>query len=497
MEDLYNNLGFSSNPFSRFSAEEEKEYLTSIYIKPRYYNTLRDDLSKGTSRFIFGQRGSGKSALIIELEKELFLKNSFPIIIDNYDNVPLKQNDGHLVLLVIQNLSQKFIIYLAKNPFLLNNLERVDKEKLSLIIKDFYKTTSRREFENVFNKVTRYKSRNFIKNIYNYLLNKPLNLLLSAGMEIGSDLVRKTLGLPTVNSDNFYKAYLPELKLENIPQEAKIENFLKSYKLLKDILLDLVEIVRKTGFISVVIFFDKIDEFKKLEGKIENIVDFTEEILKDTNLLYFDNLSIVFSIWTEIKYELNARGVRFDKFKPVDITWTDTDIKEILNNRLNHFAKKKPYSVNNLIINSDQINSLISLAYNSPRDLIRILSTIYDEQENIDNQVKTFSSEIVEKGIIKFCTSYDFYSIFPSKRGTKEDIISIINRILKVNKIIFKGTDLAAVFKFKSQSANSYVKIMKAYGLIKDIDETVVGPREFEVIDPKIRLMITKKIMKL
>ena len=127
MEDLYSNLGFKSNPFSRFSAEEEKEYLSSIYIKPRYYNTLRDDLSNGTSRFIFGQRGSGKSALIIELEKELFLYNSFPIIIDNYDNVPLKQNDSHLVLLVIQNFTQKFIVFLAKNPYLLNSLKKVDK----------------------------------------------------------------------------------------------------------------------------------------------------------------------------------------------------------------------------------------------------------------------------------------------------------------------------------------------------------------------------------
>lgn len=497
MEDLFSNLGFRSNPFSRFSAEEEREYLTSIYIRPKYYNTLRNDLSNGTSRFIFGQRGSGKSALIFELEKELFTNKSFSIIIDNYDSIPLKQNDCHLLLLVIQNLTKKFIIFLTKNPFLIRNLRPVEKEKLSLIIQDFYKSTSRREFEDSFNQITRYKTRNLFRNIYNNFVNKPLNIIVSTGLEIGADFIRKSFGLPNVNSENFYKSYLPEISLETIQQESKTEHFLKSYKLLKDILLDLVEIIRKSGFNSVVIFFDKIDEFKKLEGNIENIVGFTEEILKDTNLLYFDNLSIVFSIWTEIKNELNARGVRFDKFKPVDITWNDADIKEILELRLNHFAKKRPHSIKNLISDDDQIESLITLAYKSPRDLIRILSTIYDEQETIDNSVNSFNLEIIEKGKIKFCTNYDFYSIFPSKRGTKEDILSIIKRILKINRTVFKGTDLAATYKFSSQSANNYVKIMKNYGLIRDVDETVGGPREFEVTDPKIRYMINKKILKI
>jgi len=271
---------------------------------------------------------------------------------------------------------------------------------------------------------------------------------------------------------------------------------LKNYKLLKDILLDLVEIIRKSGFESVVIFFDKIDEFKKLEGKIDKIIPFTEEILKDTNLLYFDNLAIVFSIWTEVKEELNARGVRFDKFKPVDITWLNDDIKNILQNRLNHFAVSNPYNMNRLIPQS-QIDPIIDLAYKSPRDLIRLLSTIYDEQENSDNSSKSFTIENIHKGTLKFCSNYDYYSIFPSKRGTREDIVSIINRILKVGRLKFRGTDLAATYKFSSQSANSYVKLMRGYVLIDEIDENTSGPKEFEVVDPKIRLLIKNKTDKI
>ena len=387
MSELFQNLGFKSNPFSKFSAEEEKDYLTSIYMKPRYYNTLLNDLSSGTSRFIFGQRGSGKSALIIELEKELINNNSFSLLIDSYDDIPLKSNDSYLIHLIIKKLIKSYVVYLSKNKFLIKNLSKADKEKLSLIVKDFYKSLSRREFEKAYDQITKYKTRNLFKNIYNNFINKPINFGLSAGLEITSDTIRKSFNLPDVNSSSFYKNYFPTLEIEKIPEEKKEEYLLEKYDLLKDILLDFVDIIVKSGFKSVVIFFDKIDEFKKLEGKISKIVQFTEEILKDTNLLYFDNLSIVFSIWTEVKSELNSKGVRFDKFKPVDITWTNKDLHTILQNRLDHFALKKPYEISKLI-DENKIENIIDIAYRSPRDLIRLLSTIYDEQENDNPNVK-------------------------------------------------------------------------------------------------------------
>lgn len=47
MEELYINLGFNENPFSKYSAEEEKTYLGSIYETPRYYSTLLSEISEG------------------------------------------------------------------------------------------------------------------------------------------------------------------------------------------------------------------------------------------------------------------------------------------------------------------------------------------------------------------------------------------------------------------------------------------------------------------
>ena len=373
MSELYQNLGFRENPFSRFSAEEEIEYLEKIYIQPRYFQTLMTDLINGSSRFIFGERGSGKSALILELCRELSKRNVLPVLIDKYDDIPLENNDKHLLLLIIRSILTNFVVLLTKNPVYLRKLNKYQKEKLSIFIRDFYRSISKSEFEDAYNKVTRYKSKNFIKKILNVFLNKPINITISSGIEIGSDFIRKSLNLPKSDNVDFYKSYIPEFRIEVLSQEEKEEKFLQSYKLLKDILFELTQLIKSVGFKNTVVFLDRIDEFRALDGKINNMVQFTEQILRDTDLLYSKHLSLVFSIWTEVKQRLNEKGVRFDKFKPIDITWTNEDILRVLNKRLNHFSIVEPYNVDNLFERKDELSSLIELSNKSPRDLSRKL----------------------------------------------------------------------------------------------------------------------------
>lgn len=495
MAELYKNLGFRYHPFSKYSAEEETEYLGEIFLKPRYFNTLLTDLKSGASRFILGERGSGKSALIFELDKSLSQDNVFSIIIDNYDSIPLTNNDAHLLHSIIKNILKSYIAAIFKNKDILNNLSKQDKEKLALIVRDFFSSVSKKDFERAYNKVTRYKSRNVLKNVYNNIFNRPINWTISIGLEVGSDFVCKTLNLPKLPQKEFYKNYLPEFELEKLPERQKENKLLSSYSLLKDILTELIELIQKSGYSSVVVFLDKIDEFKLLEGKINKIVDFTEQILKDTNLLYFNNLSIVFSIWTEVKIELNAKGVRFDKFKPIDINWTDSEIKNILQNRLNYFSVNATYDIYKIVINENEMSKLIQLSYKSPRDMIRLFSTIFDEQAILNPSVPSIEHIAIEIAKVNFCKSYDYYSVFPSKRGTKEDIISIVNRILKVARINFRTTDLVNEFKFSQQSAINYIKIYKDYGLVKDEDNiSGGGPKDFIVVDPKLTFLIDSGI---
>ena len=64
----------------------------------------------------------------------------------------------------------------------------------------------------------------------------------------------------------------------------------------------MLEIANQIGFDSVVILFDKIDEFKDVNSDVDKVANFARDILQDTELLYTKNLSIVFSLWSERKH---------------------------------------------------------------------------------------------------------------------------------------------------------------------------------------------------
>ena len=131
--ELYKNLGLTENPFSTFSAEEEKNFLSKIYVNPLFYETLKSDISKGHSRFILGSRGIGKTALLLQLRENLKNTNVFTIIIDEFDDIPVKNNDIEISRLIIEKLVTFFCVEISKCPARLSDLDKHQKEKLSFI----------------------------------------------------------------------------------------------------------------------------------------------------------------------------------------------------------------------------------------------------------------------------------------------------------------------------------------------------------------------------
>jgi hypothetical protein len=214
--ELYTELGFSDNPFSTFSAEEEKSFLNHIYINPLFYETLKSDLIRGHSRFILGARGIGKTALLIQLKNALDNENAFTIIIDEFDGVPTKNNQVELTRLIIEKIVTNFCFKISKDPKGLRKLDRHQKEKLSFIIKEFFLTLSKSQYEKLYNKTDNIKTRNAFKNVWNYIFNRPINFLISGGIEIAAETARKAMGLPTTDDKEFFKNSVPELTLEQI-----------------------------------------------------------------------------------------------------------------------------------------------------------------------------------------------------------------------------------------------------------------------------------------
>ncbi|WP_088437390.1 hypothetical protein [Sulfurospirillum diekertiae] len=92
MSELYTKLGFESNPFETFSAENETQVLNQFYIPPRRYNTITRAMHNNVSNYIFAKRGNGKTALLYSLINDLDVKNSLHIVIDDFSKINISKD---------------------------------------------------------------------------------------------------------------------------------------------------------------------------------------------------------------------------------------------------------------------------------------------------------------------------------------------------------------------------------------------------------------------
>ncbi len=489
MAELFSNLGFTCNPFSKFSAEEEKEYLDKIYIKPKYYETVYGDIKAGASRFIIGERGIGKTALMMKLEGDFKQDGVFTVIIDEYDGIKEKDNQAELLALIIRKVVTKYAVFLNNNKKEIKKLSKKEKEYLSFFVTNFFETLSESDYEKLAESVDVNRKANLFKWFFNKFLLTPINVALSGVSEWVSTTIAKSLGLPPVTED-FYKSYISELSIEDKNVKQDMSNV--DYSTLKRWMKDLVDCMTKAGYKSIAIFLDRIDEYQQLGTNVKVISNFVKGLATDTSLLQMDKCSFVFVIWSKVKDELNTSGARFDKFKTIDINWSNDELIKIVNRRLNYFSDNK-ITLEGLFEGGD-ISNVIETVNKSPRQVIQLLSRIYDEQQATDDGVSFFSKSVKESGIKTYVSNYDFPSMYPGESGKKSYIVSVVNTLLKVGKIRFRTQDLVAAKKYSSQAANSDIRLMRDYALIEE-DRRVPGPaKEYVVTHPTIRYMIEKNI---
>lgn len=84
-----------------------------------------------------------------------------------------------------------------------------------------------------------------------------------------------------------------------------------------------------------------------INSDVDKVADFMVDFLADTEFLYTRDLSIVISLWSEVKNKLNTKNIRFDKFKEIDIRWKNEELVKLLNKRLYYYSdnKKEPCNI--------------------------------------------------------------------------------------------------------------------------------------------------------
>jgi hypothetical protein len=491
---LNTNLGFTKNPFSKFSAEEEIEFHNEIFYEPTFYQTLFDDLKSGTSRFILGQRGHGKSSIIHKLKNDLEKTQVLTIIIDRFDEISLTENKVELLNLILQEFVTKYVLFLDKNKAYLKKLNKEDKEALSLLIKLFFRPLTKSEYETRYNNIKKIKKKNWLINAYNNIV-KPANLLIGTGILITSKLIADSLKLNNIETNSSYTEFLSELDNIEISATTQESQLKKSKRHLKELLNRLNSISKKTYYKSSVVLFDKVDEFQDLNQDINQIANFTEDILTDTELLLQNDIAIAFSLWSEVKPILSRR-VRFDKFKEIDISWKLSDMEPLMDKRILYFSGNTR-SFSSLFENETDLKSVTNISNKSPRDLISSLSDIYDYQTSNDNST-VLESDSVSKGLIKFAKRYDYLSIYPSRTGKNKDVISMIKLILRTRKINLTILDLNSTFNQKTRWSLGKLESMVRYKLVEEDSKLGLnGEKVYTVLDPKLIHLIKRGITNL
>jgi hypothetical protein len=101
-----------------------------------------------------------------------------------------------------------------------------------------------------------------------------------------------------------------------------------------------LKIVEKLQFNKIIVLIDRIDEDQRFENDAELIATYTKLILTDEKLLLTPKLQIVFTSWTT-PFNFIKQYVRTQKHSCTIINWSNSDLENVLNNRLKVFSKSK------------------------------------------------------------------------------------------------------------------------------------------------------------
>lgn len=488
---------FQRDPFAQHNAEEELGFIDEIFYEPAYYRGLKDTILNNGSRFLLGQRGDGKSIVIHKLMNDLTRdNNALVMLITRFDNIPLVDNEQYLLYKIAQQMTVEIAKRLFLEKKLRKNIDDYLLKRFGFYIQCFYDPDFADEFIEKAKEIQRIYRNNFFKRLYNRKILGLANNLLNTSINVLAAIIKDSFSNMPLQ-ESFKVDFLSEMKLT----EIKTIPFEKATSLTKEnyikIIVDLSKIGKSIGLNSVVVLFDKLDEFQELQGDIEKTAMFCQEILTDTDLLLDSNIAVVFSLWSELKREASVLGARFDKFGEISVTLENDELIRLLNKRLKYFAANtnNPPTFQSLIELENQRSDILDIAAKSPRTLIRLLGVIYNKQQ--DRGANSFSPEIINKGIISYCKTFDFLSLHPYAKN-RQDLTQWINKLLKVSKPEFTALELQQSLGLKGKTVHTYIKTLIEYDLIRDTgiyDEN--GSSIYVVIEPRIVYLMRLHIMDL
>ncbi len=539
-ENNYISLGFKSSPFSHFTSEKELHFIDDSFYKPHHYSTIFDGI-KSSSVIVIGERGSGKTALSIDLRKKLNSKDSLIVNIDDYSELfksfddeiqeitdrksilieqqdKLKEGigdeeieDNEELSAIISQLQEEIekiddakkiyfqneiLIFLRKkiaDSFFLRafsdsrsfwKLTKSERTKLSRYYHQDVGSSTKRELAKKIDQIQNNVFKRISVKIYNSscaLLNYGINAAISILME---PVTRVFPALPAIDNDREHlKKIEATVDSDFIPAEDKYDD-----------LKDLCDLIKTSGYNNIYIFIDKIDEDARFDNDAEKISEFIKPIASNNKILTSEFFNLALFAWST-PFEFIKSSVRTQKITLRKLEWPIDYLKEVLKKRIISHSSTNQYIDIFENLTEKNKDNIFKLSNGNPRDLWHLLSIAFEEQFSIDAK-SLLTDDAVEKAIVKFITDFNYYEYYPKKskaRKNSMDVNAYIKHLQKLKSIEFTKSHLNKNAQTGSSTTN-YVTAMERMGLIKKTHKKSNGAVIYTVNDAKVSFAIENNI---
>jgi len=376
-DEYINKLGFSINPFQFSNADKEVDLIGSYFIKPDYFEDVWGNPYNPVSNIVYAPRGGGKTAQRIMVEKRA--KETQDILAITYTNHDLSEFKK------IEDVTLTYHLIYLNRLNLLSFFYRIEDPEFN-----FLYTFSLTERQYIY-KLARI-----------YLYDTPVSFPNQAIQSLKTIEDRvidawKSFKEPIANIiKQISKSKGIEVDLSNIAIDKKLQ---LSHK---DNFFNIIALLKKAGYNSILILIDKVDE-QNLTGN-NPLASFSliADLIKDLELLETPNLSFKFFLWDALK-PYTVEAARPDRVFSYELKWTWNQIREMLSKRALAYSDGKISNFEILFENIKSLGRIILFSELSPRDCVRICNRVLSEQYKSNPNSLKFSESVVDTSIEYFC----------------------------------------------------------------------------------------------
>jgi hypothetical protein len=466
MTKLLDSLRFTDNPFANYSAENEPA-IDQYFVRPPYYEFVRERGLSCRSVVLFGARGAGKSATRLTFAKDAWQppnsnqKRPLPVAFDDFSRVLAagldKVNLGDFVAEAGYLIIESLLLWLATEPeedrkLILGTLTDAEEATLISLVQHFYLTRP-----------------DFLRQAS---VREPLKLLQQAwhkraklwfgerwdGLAALVASIAQALGNKWAGtSANLETGLAALLKADRVQwNEAHFA---------RAILSRFVDLARYFGFSGVTMLIDKADETELTNNSSVATARLLYPILANTQLLEIDGFGWLLFLWDKLRdeYTTTSLPVRLDKIPNATIAWDEKFLGNLCERRLGHFSDGAVTTFAALceaeVAAAPAFVEVVRTSMKSPRELIRILDTIVrehdDEFAHLPGSYRLRRSSI-DKALDKYAVD--------AVRRTFNSVQ--VRQLTRLTMTTFINKDVQQTFRINDQSARNRIRTWADAGII-------------------------------